>query len=183
MNVSVFDLHCDTAFELLGRNGLPDKDLSRNDLHIDLERASHFQAYAQCFACYSTTLGDPGATDPVALFSREVGKMKEQVALYSNKIAFARNGEQIRNNRDSGLISAILTAEGSAGIGFDPDGLYHLKNDGFYIVSLGWNEKNPLTGSHKTGGGLTEQGRRFVSIIRRLTLQSLFISDIYPRRF
>ena len=30
---------------------------------------------------------------------------------------------------------------------------------GFRIVSLGWNEKNPLAGSNVTGGGLTDKGR------------------------
>ena len=39
---------------------------------------------------------------------------------------------------------------------------------GFRIASLGWNEKNPLTGSNKTGGGLTDQGREFVRIAQKL---------------
>lgn len=30
------------------------------------------------------------------------------------------------------------------------------------MVTLTWNDDNPLAGSHKTGGGLTEQGREFV---------------------
>ena len=39
---------------------------------------------------------------------------------------------------------------------------------GFRVVSLGWNEKNPLTGSNVTGGGLTDQGRAFVKEAQRL---------------
>ena len=36
------------------------------------------------------------------------------------------------------------------------------------MSSLGWNEKNPLTGSHVTGGGLTDQGREYVREAQRL---------------
>ena len=38
----------------------------------------------------------------------------------------------------------------------------------FPTESLGWNEKNPLTGSCVTGGGLTDQGREYVKEAQRL---------------
>jgi membrane dipeptidase len=65
-------------------------------------------------------------------------------------------------------MSAILTLEGTAGIGYDPELLTDLQAIGFRIASLGWNEKNPLTGSNVTGGGLTDQGREFVKEAQRL---------------
>ena len=65
-------------------------------------------------------------------------------------------------------MSAILTLEGTAGIGYDPELLSSLWLIGFRISSLGWNEKNPLTGSHETGGGLTDQGRAYVREAQRL---------------
>ena len=65
-------------------------------------------------------------------------------------------------------MSAILTLEGTAGIGFDAALLEDLSMIGFKVVSLGWNEKNPLTGSHMTGGGLTDMGREFVKEAQRL---------------
>ena len=65
-------------------------------------------------------------------------------------------------------MSAILTLEGTAGIGFNPALLEDLHMIGFRIVSLGWNEKNPLTGSNVTGGGLTDLGREFVAEAQRL---------------
>ena len=39
MKFPVFDLHCDTAFVMLG-NGSAKKGLLHNDLHVDLNRAS-----------------------------------------------------------------------------------------------------------------------------------------------
>ena len=65
-------------------------------------------------------------------------------------------------------MSAILTLEGTAGIGYDPELLGSLWLIGFRISGLGWNEKNPLTGSHETGGGLTDQGRAYVEEAQRL---------------
>ena len=54
MNIPVFDLHCDTALELLGRDNGPEKSLRSNDCHIDLERAGKLAGYCQCFACFTT---------------------------------------------------------------------------------------------------------------------------------
>ena len=65
-------------------------------------------------------------------------------------------------------MSAVLTIEGTAGFGFDPQLLQDLYQIGFRITSLGWNEKNALTGSHKTGGGLTDMGREYVREAQRL---------------
>jgi len=58
--------------------------------------------------------------------------------------------------------------EGTAGFGHDPALLEDLQAIGFRITSLGWNEKNPLTGSHVTGGGLTDLGREYVREAQRL---------------
>lgn len=66
------------------------------------------------------------------------------------------------------MMSAILTLEGTAGIDHDPALLEDLQLIGFRVASLGWNEKNALTGSHETGGGLTDQGREFVKEAQRL---------------
>ena len=59
-------------------------------------------------------------------------------------------------------MSAILTIEGPAGFGFDPELLESMFLAGFRISTLGWNESNPLTGSNQTGGGLTDLGKAYV---------------------
>ena len=170
MNVPVFDLHCDTAFELLGRNGRKNQLLRENDLHIDLQRASAFPAYAQCFACFTTIAKGSDAVDPTDLFQKELSNIKSQIHANSDRIALAKMGAEIRKNRELGLMSAVLTAEGSAGIQFSKEMLSSLKEEGFCMISLCWNERNPLTGSHITGGGLTEQGSAFVKTAQDLGL-------------
>ena len=49
MNFPVFDFHCDTALRLMGEDLNSAGSLKKNDLHIDLERASQLPGYAQCF--------------------------------------------------------------------------------------------------------------------------------------
>ena len=50
MNLPVFDLHCDTALELLDSQCRPVERLKRRRGHIDLERGGKLPAYAQLFA-------------------------------------------------------------------------------------------------------------------------------------
>ena len=163
MNISVFDFHCDTALALLGEDLNQAGSLRKNDLHIDLERAQALSGYAQCFACFTTPLMEQRCNiSPVVLFERELATIQREVAANSDRIAIAYSPEQIERNREKGIMSAILTLEGTAGFGYDPALLPDLHAIGFRITSLGWNERNPLTGSHVTGGGLTDQGREYV---------------------
>ena len=83
-------------------------------------------------------------------------------------IGIAYSVQDIQENRKQGKMSAVLTIEGTAGFSFNPEMLEMLYLVGFRISSLGWNEKNCLTGSHKTGGGLTDLGREYVKEAQRL---------------
>ena len=169
MNVSVFDFHCDTALALLGKDMNSAGNLRKNDHHIDLERASTLAGYAQCFACFTTPYMETWAkTSPIVVFERELATIQREVDKNKDLIALAYSPAEIQANREKGLMSAVLTIEGPAGFGFDPALLEDLWNVGFRVTSLGWNESNPLTGSHKTGGGLTDRGREFVKEAQRL---------------
>ena len=163
MKFPVFDLHCDTALGLLGRKLQHIGSLRENDLHIDLMRAKDFPAYVQCFACFtsdSKTL--PIGVEPEELFLMEKNAILSQIEANGDMIAQAFSVEDIEKNQQDGRISAVLTIEGSAGIGFNPDALPDAYAAGFRITTLGWNESNPLAGSHKTGEGLSEKGRAYV---------------------
>ena len=169
MNLSVFDLHCDTVTGLLGEDLSASTPLRSNSLHIDLERMKQYEAYAQCFAFWSTTdLKLPKGIKPEDVFWREVSILQDEIDKNRDLVRQARSGDDVRKNREDGVISAIFTLEGPAGIGFDPAKLQKLHDLGFRISTLGWNEKNCLTGSHVTGGGLTKRGREYVRECQRL---------------
>jgi len=163
MRFPVFDLHCDTALGLLGKNMDQAGSLRSNSLHIDLERASKLPGYCQCFACFTTPHMEQWAkTSPVVVFERELVSIQRELDKNRDLMKLVYSPKQIRDNLAAGKMSAVLTIEGPAGFGYDPALLEDLYKIGFRITSLGWNENNPLTGSHVTGGGLTDQGREFV---------------------
>ena len=169
MNFPVFDFHCDTALALLGEDVNQAGALRKNELHIDLERASKLGGYAQCFACFTTPYMEEWYhVSPIVVFEREIATIQREVDANRDRIAIAYTPGDIRRNLEKGKMSAILTLEGTAGFGYDPELLESLSLIGFRISGLGWNEKNPLTGSHMTGGGLTDRGREYVREAQRL---------------
>ena len=169
MNFPVFDFHCDTALALLGEDLNQAGNLRSNKLHIDLERASKLGGYAQCFACFTTPMMEQwNHISPIVVFERELATIQREIDQNRDLIDIAYSVTDIKENQARGKMSAILTLEGTAGFGHEPALLEDLYAIGFRISSLGWNEKNPLTGSHVTGGGLTDQGREYVKEAQRL---------------
>ena len=169
MNIPVFDLHCDTALALLGEDLNQAGSLRKNKLHIDLERASEFSGYCQCFACFTTPeMEQWHGISPVVIFEREIATTQRELDLNKDRIRLAYSTAEIEENRKNGLMSAVLTLEGTAGFGHNPEMLEDLSLIGFRITSLGWNEKNSLTGSNITGGGLTELGAEYVKEAQRV---------------
>lgn len=169
MKFPVFDLHCDTALAMLGKELTQSIPLRKNNCHVDLERAGELAGYAQCFACYTTSWAElPGGISVPELFERELAVILSEVEKNRDLISLAYSTADIEINREKGKMSAILTIEGPAGFGFDPSRLEELYQSGFRISTLTWNERNPLAGSHLTGGGLTDQGTEYVREAQRL---------------
>ncbi|MBR7123196.1 MAG: membrane dipeptidase [Oscillospiraceae bacterium] len=164
MNFPVFDLHCDTLSAIIDEN-LKLNSLYKNTGHIDLERAKLFPGYAQCFACFATTCD---CQNPIEQFERQLAAFQKSLDNNANFIRQAYCCDDIERNLMEGICSAILTIEGPAGFGYDPALLEDLYKIGVRITTLGWNEQNPLTGSHITGGGLTELGCEYVKEAQRL---------------
>ena len=172
MNFPVFDFHCDTALMLLGDDLNQAGSLRKNSGHIDLERAVKLGGYAQCFACFTTDIPELlHGISPIVLFERELATIQREVDKNSDLISIAYSVDEIEENRANGKMSAILTLEGTAGIDYNPALLEDLWAIGFRVSSLGWNEKNSLTGSNVTGGGLTDLGREYVKEAQRLGMR------------
>ena len=145
MNIPVFDLHCDTAYALLGDDLNSAGSLKKNGLHIDLERAGKLPGYAQCFACFTTPVAECCRNvSPITIFERELATIQREVDQNSDLISIAYSPDDIRANQKAGKMSAILTLEGTAGFGHDPALLEDLSAIGFRVVSLGWNERKAV---------------------------------------
>ena len=168
MKLPVFDLHCDTALALSER-AEQYTALRSNHRHVDLTRAGELGGYCQCFAMFTTPDFDQWFGKPVTeVFDVMLDNLEKELVLNADVIAKAGSTAEIQDNLEAGRMSAVLTLEGPAGIGFDAGRLEELYARGFRVSTLGWNEKNILTGSHKTGGGLTDAGREYVKECQRL---------------
>ena len=169
MNIPVFDLHCDTALGLIGKEFQAGPGLRSNKLHIDLDRAGSLAGWCQCFACFtSPQMKRWYRKTPADILEREMDAVLANLNANSDVIRQAFSAADVSKNLEQGFMSAILTLEGAAGLDYDPALLEDLFLIGFRITSLGWNEDNPLTGSHMTGGGLTDRGREYVKEAQRL---------------
>lgn len=169
MNFPVFDLHCDTAYAMLGKDLLTPVDLRKNGLHVDLERAKTLPGYAQCFACFSTPeMRQWHQASPLAVFERELGTILSALEANGDLIRLAYSAKEVKENLEKGMMSGILTLEGPAAISYDPALLADLYQIGFRMTTLSWNEQNMLTGSHVTGGGLTDHGKAFLKEAQRV---------------
>ena len=183
MNVPVFDLHCDTALALLGETVNEPGSLRKNELHIDLERAKQLPGYCQCFACFTTPFMEEWyKTTPTLVFEREIATIQRELDKNADLMELAYSAAEVEELRSKGKMAAILTIEGPAGFGFDLELLENLHQIGFRISTLGWNEQNPLTGSHRTGGGLTDMGKAYVKEAQRVGMR-IDVSHISDEAF
>ena len=183
MNIPVFDLHCDTALGMVGREFQAGPGLRSNKLHIDLERAGKLAGWCQCFACFTTPAMQKWyRKSPADILEREMDAVLANINANSDVIRQAFSAAEVSKNLEQGFMSAILTLEGAAGLDYDPAILEDLFLIGFRITSLGWNEDNPLTGSHMNGGGLTDRGREYVKEAQRLGM-AIDVSHISDRGF
>mgnify|MGYP002616119719 CR=1 FL=1 len=110
--MKVWDLHCDTLYELrrAEKAGAP-KSFLHNDLHIDLEKLQQGDYLLQCFAAY-VDLADPApGADPLVSVLEEIDIFKRLMAAYPEKIAPVYTAADLERNRAEGKFSAMLTVE------------------------------------------------------------------------
>ena len=58
---------------------------------------------------------------PIVMFEREIATIQREVDANSDLISIVYSPEEILENQKNGKMSAILTLEGTAGFGHDPE--------------------------------------------------------------
>lgn len=183
MSFPVFDLHCDTALELVGGNGQRRGRLAERNGHIDLKQAATLPGYCQYFAMFTTPGMDPtGEAMPQQIFDAMLANLLAELQENRETILQAKTPDEAQAIVDSGKMAAVLSLEGPAGISFDHGRLDELAELGFVMTTLTWNEQNPLAGSHKTGGGLTILGAEYVRKAQKLGM-AIDVSHLSEQAF
>lgn len=176
----IFDLHCDTVWKIrdLREKGQNLEMTASSELQLDQEKMKEGNYFAQCFALWvHARHGDPYAIyrDLLRIYREELAKCKDFQAAYTYN--------DLLENQKNGKISAMLSMEDSAPVGYSLDRLQELYDDGVRMICLTWNYPNavgyPNFGRYFENGepdrlmpdtvnGLTDFGREMVREMNRL---------------
>lgn len=151
--LSLFDLHCDTAHELVVQNCR----LGRNNLHIDLNRLCRYQKAAQVFAVWTPDTLQGGTRFDNAC--RVIDNFKREIAQNADRIALCCTYDEIVAAHDGGRVAAILGIEGGGAFDGKIENIKVLHEMGVRIVTVTWNGPNELACGVPDDGGLTAFGR------------------------
>ena len=136
--IPVVDLHCDTIMALYQKKN---KELSSNDLQIDINKLIKGNYLAQVFAMFVYLKGD---NNPFNTCNEMIDLFYAELEKNNDKIAIALTYDDIIQNKDKGLLNAILSIEEGGvidGILSNVDYFYSL---GVRMICINWNFFNGI---------------------------------------
>ena len=143
----VIDFHCDTMGERIARSQ-GKVGLRSNDCHISLEKMLKGEGLAQFFAIWiplHDTAEALGVTmQPYEYFNFVYGKYLEELEKNKDIVAPAYCLEDIKRNREQGLLSSILSIEDSVPLEGKIERVDEFYNKGVRLMSLTWNYENSV---------------------------------------
>ncbi len=160
--LSLFDLHCDTAYEMYRTK----QELAKNSLGVDLDKYTEFDKKAQVFAVWS----DESLSDDEAYvnFKHISLEFKQQLDKNCEFVSLCTDGTQMKNALNDGKMCAIMSVEDARLLGKDLSRLEVLRNEGVRILTLCWKGKSVIGGAYDTDEGLTDFGFEVLNECERL---------------
>ena len=157
MSLSLFDSHCDTAYELYRRGVCLD---SNDCCHISLQKAACYKRYAQYYAVWS----DKRLCDEACwqAFLKISDHFRHELARMSDKAVQITCAAELKSALDSGKHAAILAVEDARLIARKIERLDVLQERGVKYLTLLWGGDTCVGGSHDTKNGLTDFGKVLV---------------------
>lgn len=155
--LSLFDTHCDTAYELYHRGvGL----VHNSVCHVALDRADCYERYAQYYAVWSDRrLDDESCWNQ---FSKILAYFKEELAENAHRAMQITTSSDLEEALNAGKHAAILAVEDARLLNRNPERIWELRDCGVRYLTLLWGGDTCIGGSHDTQNGLTDFGRSVV---------------------
>ena len=148
MNLSLFDLHCDTANEMLSQK----QSLESNSLAVSLQKASCFTNYVQVMAHWTSyELNDE---EGWSRFLEMCENLKKDPAILSGKAHIVTSVE-----RSTSTPQLLLAVEDARILANQESRVQQLYDMGVRILTPLWAGLTCIGGSHNTEAGLTKFGR------------------------
>ena len=153
MKLSLFDTHCDTAYELYHRK----EDLSENTCHISLSHAQAYEKYVQLFAIWSNRrLDDQTCWQHFLDIAKNFDLLIEQNSASIERIT---TSQELTNTLDRQKRAAILAVEDARLLAGDLNRMQILYDMGVRCMTMLWGGESCIGGSHDTDMGLTDFGK------------------------
>lgn len=134
----IADMHCDTVLGLLED---PKRNLKENDLCVDLKKLVNANSIVQNFALFTDQkVKEIPEYQTMLLYDRFSSELEK----YSDVIKQVRTYDEIIENKEKGILSALLTLE-DGGVCFND--LAMLRNYyrmGVRMITLTWNYPNGI---------------------------------------
>ena len=159
MKLSLFDTHCDTAYELFHQG----VHLGTNDsCHISLDKAACYDRYAQYYAVWSNRrLDDETCWEH---FLKIAANFKTELASIPDKAVQVTSAAELKAAVSNGQHAAMLAVEDARLTAGKLERLDEMKALGVTYLTLLWGGDTCVGGSHNTENGLTDFGK---SLARR----------------
>ncbi len=173
----VFDLHGDTIdalgmadcepyathfAELLEQGIDPSGTLEHNGGHLALDRMGTDRGFAWC-QCFAIWIPDMyhrhGAHD---FYCKARDWFFDQVRRFSDRVTLLRDARDIDGVLASGKTAAFLTVENASVLNHSVRAIDELAADGVKMITLTWNDRNPIGSGSLTDEGLTTFGREAI---------------------
>jgi microsomal dipeptidase-like Zn-dependent dipeptidase len=153
MSLSLFDTHCDTAFELYRRQ----EKLRDNTCHISLSHADQYEKYVQLFAIWSDRrLDDQTCWNDFLAIADNFDRL---IALENDQITRIRSAAELEEAIAQSKRAAVLAVEDARLLAGDIERLPVLYDKGVRCMTLLWGGESCIGGSHNTETGLTDFGK------------------------
>ena len=156
------DTHCDTLYQMTNEG----KDFGKNDLHIDLDKLSGYEGYAQFFACFSDPIFGGAAKEKCLDM---IDTFYQMVQKYNGRVLACFCGKDLDRASEEKKNAAFLSIEGGEPV----ESLSDLRNFyrlGVRMMALTWNPANAIATG--VGGdprrGVTEFGKDVIREMNRL---------------
>ncbi len=161
----IFDGHIDTLMQLVYSG----KTLAEAEGHVSLAKLVQGQISAQVFAVFVEPVFYHGMALHRGL--EMIDLFWETLAAYSDVLAYAGSGTDIKKIHGQGKIACMLAVEGGEMLQGSLSHLRTLYRLGVRILTLTWNFRNALANGQAEGaesGGLSSFGRAVVQEMNRL---------------
>ena len=136
--IPIIDLHCDTIMALYQNKA---KELKSNDLQIDINKLKKGNYLAQVFAMFVYLKGNDNpfktCDEMIDLFYNELDKNQDEIKI-------ALKYEDVLNNQNNGLVSAILSIEEGGVIDGVLSNVDYFYERGVRMICINWNFYNGI---------------------------------------